>query len=341
MKKNIYLVHCAAMIVFFLTVCGGGCIAAPMKKMNDVDGHIIEVPTNAKRVVVLNSNALEALLILDATNVVAGVFSDVGKYDWLYPHVKQIPLVGRWSAPNMEVISKLNPDVIITYRKNPSDMLEKQASLFGICVVRLDLHNLETFDAELKILATMLGKEKEANRFLRWKKNINKQGDRILQGTKKRPTIYVENFVPYKSLGRGSAGFEMMRKIGARSITNEFKTPYPFVGDEWILAKNPDVIVKVPGGAPAGKSLQVIRHQMEERPLWGDLQAVKKGRLGVLHTTLFSGPRGVIGRLYLIKWCHPEKSKGLDVERIHKEYYQLFLREPYGGVWIISPGGGK
>ena len=302
----------------------------------DADGRSIGVRLPVKRVVVLTSDALEVIRAVKAEGFVAGVNSGISREPLFWPGLKRMPSVGRWRDPDYELIAELNPDIVIGYAGRPGPLMERKLSSFGIQVVRLDFYKMLTLKREVKILGQILNREKEAGQLIAW---YNKGRDLIQKGLKQiryRPRVYVESYSRYHTTGPGSGGNEMCVLAGGQNIAAGFSIPYPEVTPEWVLAENPQVIIKAAAvgnayGTTGSGPLKKIRKDIMARPAWDHIRAVQEGKVYVMESSIWTGPRGIIGVLHMAKWFHPDIFRDLDPEEIHREYLEKFQGIKYRG----------
>lgn len=297
--------------------------------LKDANGRSIDVRLPVKRVVVLTSDALEVIRAIKAEGVVAGVNSGISRDPLFWPRLKRMPSVGRWSHPNYELIAELNPDIVIGYAGRPGPIMERKLSSFGIQVVRLDFYKMFTLKREVKILGQILNREKEAGQLLAW---YHKGEDLIQKGVKQiryRPRVYVESYSKYHTTGPGSGGNEMCVLAGGQNIAAGFSIPYPEVTPEWVLAENPQLIIKAAAvsnayGMISSGPLKEIRKDIMARPAWDHIRAVQEGKVYVMESSIWTGPRAIIGVSYMARWFHPDIFRDLDPEELHMEYLERF-----------------
>lgn len=118
--------------------------------------------------------------------------------------------------------------------------------------------------------------------------------------------------------------------------------PYPKVTSEWVVAQNPAVIVKA---AAWGNGYQAtdasyfngMRDSLMIRPVWSTIPAVQRGRVHVMDSAIWTGPRALIGIAWLARWFHPERFADVDPESWHREYLERFQGIPYQGVYVSEP----
>ena len=307
--------------------------------ITDSSGRMVKVQLPVKRMVILTSDALEIVRVLNAVDLVAGVNSGTEKNPLFWLKLKDLPKVGTWNSPNYELIAGLNPDLVIGYAGRPGPEMEKKLSPFGITVLRLNFYKIKTLTKEVKILGRILKKEKEAEEFADWyQQKIQLIQDRIRK-LDKLPDVYIESYTDYHSAGPGSGADEMCAYAGGHNISSGFAISYPEVTPEWVVAENPDIIVKA---ASLGRCYQItkpdklknIKTGIIKRPAWNNISAVQNGKVYVLANDIWTGPMAIVGISYMAKWFHPALFEDIDPVLIHKEYLEKFQKIKYSGVYV-------
>jgi len=327
-------------ILIFLLACKGG-FAEETRTVIDARDREIQVSLPVRKVVVLSANALEVMQILQAENLVVGVSDYIHQKPRLWSKFQDRPVVGRWNEPDYELIATLRPDLVLCYGRFPGVEAEQKLEPLGIRVLRLDFYKISALPREVQILGDILGKQKQAEAFLRWHAQkmeyIEKLRGKNSPGTK----VYVESFSDYQVMGPESGGYELSVYAGARNIASAFSTSFSRVSPEWVLSKNPDVIVKIASIKDAyvcdnSKKFRKIQKNIMERPGWKFIRAVQEGKVYVLASDVAGGPRAAVGIAYMAKWFFPEAD--LNPQEIHREYLEDFLKVPYRGFYAYPTG---
>lgn len=305
----------------------------------DANGRSIDVRLPVKGIVVLTSDALEVIRAIKAEGLVKGVNSSISKDPLFWPELKDRPSVGSWRNPNYELIAELDPDIVIGYAQRPGPVMEKKLRSLGIQVVRLDFYKILTLEREVKILGQILSREQEAGQLIEWYHKCQGLIRKRLKQIRYRPHVYVESYSKYHTTGPGSGGNEMCVLAGGHNIAEGFSIPYPEVTPEWVLVKNPQVIIKAAAASNAygmvdTRHLKAIRKEIMARPVWNNIRAVQEGEVYVIESSIWTGPRAIIGVSYMAKWFHPDIFKDLDPEQFHREYLERFQRVPYRGTFV-------
>jgi len=256
-----------------------------------------------------------------------------------WPKLKDKSVVGRWTEPNYELIAELNPDIVLCYARHPGPELERKLTPLGIRVLRLNFYKIHSLEREVEILGYILKRENEAKELIAWyRKNLNFIRER-LKDIKDLPDVYIESYSDYHTAAPGSGGHEMCALAGGHNIASNLSIPYPEITPEWVLTKNPHVIIKAvaidnsytmtdPG------PLKEVLNKVISRPAWDNIRAVRNGKVCVMSGDIWTGPRAIIGISYMAKWFHPKIFKDLDPKGLHREYMERFHGVKYKGVYV-------
>ena len=270
--------------------------------------------SEAKRLIVTNSNALEMLVGLGAAENIVGI-NDMTTKSFI--DNSQWPSIGNWQNPDIEAIVSLKPDIIVTYLNWPATGFEDKLKPFRISVERANCYYISEYHSDTYRLASFVGKENMAD-------TIVNDFDRIVNMIKKstadidnKKRVYIEFSSDFVAMGAGTGCNEMVELANATNISAKLMVPYPRISTEWLLEENPHVIIKI-------ISADIITDTMHERLInragWNRLEAVKNGQVYLISSELSSSPRSMIGSLYIAKWCYPERFAAISPDSIHADW---------------------
>ncbi len=289
-----------------------------------------EKTSSPERIVVLNTDAVKVLVALGVADRIVGM---VDKKADIFPSLlKDIPEVGMFDKPNIEAIVQLNPDIVIAYDRWPSeDSLEDRLLPMGIKVLRVACYKINSLTRDIKILGKLVSREKRAKEFSDFlQKYLNLISERT-KGIAQKVKVYQE-YNDYCTVSGGSGGDEILKIAGVENIASGFRIPFPEVSAEWVLAKNPDVIIKVPySGIEVNED---IFRKLINRPGWSELKAVKENKVHLISYEVWAGPKAIIGALYLAKWSYPDIFSDINPKVIHKELVKNFYNEDLKKVYV-------
>jgi iron complex transport system substrate-binding protein len=220
-----------------------------------------------QRIVCLSAEAADWLWRIGAWENVAGVTAYFVQPDG----TPLKPRVSGFSSANLNEITKLNPDLIITF----SDVQAKLAAELiqrGFPVLATNQRTLAETETTLALLARVAGCERIGEKLL------NEFRERLapVENIARRPRVYFEEWNDPLISGIAWVS-ELIECIGGEDIFANLRTkraaPERVVSPEQICRANPEIIFASWCGAP------VQAAQIAARPGWNDLTAVRENRI--------------------------------------------------------------
>lgn len=314
-------------------------------KIVDSAGRYVEVPYPLERIACLSSESAMALVALGVKDRIVGITNYAVGEPWA-PNVTSI---GTCFKPNIEAIIASNPQAVITYTQwpKPEDLDQKLPA--DIKVIRLDLYKIESVFGNFKILGLVVNKTSRAEDLVTYYGQILNLIKNRVEGIKpeERVRVYFEGYHDYRAAGPGSGWDEQLRLAGGLNVYADAPITDPKVSSEDVIARNPGIIVKAVSstkfkayGATSNEPLRQMREEIMGRPGWGEIDAVKNGRVYLLCAHLHHDVFGPISEVaYLAKWFYPSRFEDLDPSSIHKHFLEECLGIPYKGIWVYPPPG--
>ncbi|OPY53172.1 MAG: Cobalamin-binding protein precursor [Methanosaeta sp. PtaU1.Bin060] len=316
--------------LFLLTaVCCGETVS-----IIDFTGHQVDVSAPISKTVSLSSAGSEILWALDGGKSMVGRSASSN----FPPMIENITVAGKHSnSPDIELIMELKPELVVAdtmLSEENRKVLEED----GIAVVVerfIDPHRTLLI---IENLGRALGKQEQASELSGKLKGYRDLINERISGidSKKRPTVFFEWLgKPYYSASNGTSYDNFIDFAGGVNIAANEPTDYPEVSPEWVMEKDPDIILHILGSSRdySEEELREWRDGMISRPELQNLRAVKEDRVYVLSGTMATGVRSAIGELYLAKWFYPELFEDVDPgaehEKLIKKFYNMGLDGSY------------
>ncbi|KAF1076925.1 ABC transporter substrate-binding protein [Methanogenium sp. MK-MG] len=316
------------------------------KTVLDSSGQAVTLTRPIRRAVVMNGEAAETMRSLgyDSTNVVG-----VGKYilddPVFFPEYAGMPNVGSVWSPDYEQIISLSPDAVFIYADfmdSKGDEIQEtiQSMNPAVHVLRYDLFEPDTYAKEVGLLAAVVDREDEGTRFAAF---YTRQMDTVTGRVaaipdEERVPVYFESSDDFKSCAKGSGYHDKIIIAGGQNIFGNATPAYPVVNPESVLFGNPAVVVKLQGNGKldfggyedddSSKTTELYG-SLIKRPGWKTIQAVKDGRVHIIDTDVFGGPKHFIGILYLATWFYPDVFADVNPEEVHQEYLTTYQHSMY------------
>jgi iron complex transport system substrate-binding protein len=232
-------------------------------QLTDDRGVTVTLPQAPRRVVTLLPSLTEVVCALGQCDRLVGVdrYSD-------YPaQVRALPQLGGGLDPNIEGVVALRPDVVLM--ATSSRAVQRLESL-GLKVVALEPHNA----ADVQRVIARVGEVLGVPDALRLWREIDAGMDAAaasIPPAARNTRVYFE--VGRGPFAAGEASFigETLTRLGVRNIVPRSEGPFPKINPEFVVRADPDLIMISQNAAP----------QLEQRPGWASLRALREGRLCV------------------------------------------------------------
>ena len=230
------------------------------------------------RIVSLTPSATEVVAALGAADQLVGV-DEFSKYP---PEVEKLPKVGSFLAPNLEVIVKLDPTLVIV-----DDIHGQVAGALrdhGIATVECDMHALPDVKMALRSVGDKLGRTKEADAAI---EGIDRALD---EAAAKRPARHPRVLAIIDreagglggliAAGPGSWVDELIAVVGGDNVLAASGVRYPKISLEEVLRGDPEIILDVSYAAE------------KDVAVWNgvDVSPTKTGRVKALKEPYLRGP---------------------------------------------------
>ena len=323
------------------------------KTFTDSENRSIIVQAPVQRIIVLNENAAEAVVILGSGDKIIGAVDQVLDKGGYYPGIKDAVSVGSRTEIDYEKIVKIaeqgdqiTPDIIVLCYTAPdraygmgADTISQKLSAFkNITVIGMNFYEPEKIEEEMVKLGHILGKESMAEKYLTWYDGEIETTENAVRGLA-ATTVFFESMGSSGALsdlstyGSHSAMSQMVNEAGGISIFQE-ETESAKVAWEWVAAQSPDAIIKhqpltsmdgMPGwsmeDSASSKKLKEIRNNILSRPGGTKIPAISNDRVFVLSVDATVGPDLPVGIASLAKILHPEIA--IDPAQVYKEYLEF------------------
>ncbi len=344
--------------------------------IKDVTGRDVEINVPVKNVILGEGRQIYFLAALDKENPfehVVGWRDDLPKADpesyeaYLakYPDIAKLPTFGgmKDGTFNIEQAVALKPDVILMNvdaktATEEAGYIEKLGKV-GIPLVYVDFREkpMENTEPSMRIMGTLMGKEKVAEDFIAFRADaIKRVTDVLAKSDAKKPLVFVERAGGYSDdccMSFGNENFGKMVELagGVNMAKDIIPGTFGTVNPEQIIASNPDQIIitggkweaYVPGGnwvgVGYGADLTEARRKLEnltKRPAFTGVEAVKQGNVHAIWHQFYNNPYQFVAIQEIAKWLHPELFQDLDPEATFKELHARFLPLDYKPGYFVS-----
>ncbi|KML33723.1 Fe(3+) dicitrate ABC transporter substrate-binding protein [Rossellomorea marisflavi] len=291
MRKPLWIVMVILAALLVMAGCGQKKESAETSEEKVSIKHELgtsEVPENPKRIVTLELSFVDALNGLGMEPV--GIADDK-KEDMIKNLVgKKIDYtsVGTRQQPNLEVISSLQPDLIIAdvqRHKGIYEDLKKIAPTIELKSRESDYEeNLDAFQT----IAKAVGKEKQSEeRLSEHKETLAKLQDELKEEKGKTIMPAVVRDTSFQAHTSASYDGQFLEKLGFKNAIQDDEA-YAEMNLEQLSDVDPDVLIL------ANNEGKLLTDEWKDNPLWRNLKAVKNDQVYVVDRDLWTRFRGVV-----------------------------------------------
>ena len=293
----------------------GACIPVPKQSVppvqnepafpvdvTDQAGRIVTIEKRPERVISLAPSNTEIVYALGLEDKLVGVTEYCN-----YPEaVKEKPKVGGYSTVDIERVVGIGPDLILATNIHKDEVIPALERV-GLPVVCLDPTNLEEVLAAIILTGKCTGEEEKASLLVAdMRRRIEAVTSQTanLADARKPEVFFIMWHDPLMSIGQGLR-HDLIMKAGGINIVEELGEEYPSVSLEWVIDRNPEVII-AGVGMGSGEDL-TFQFALNEERLAG-VDARINNRVYPIDLDLIGrpGPRIVDGLEQVAKMVHPE-----------------------------------
>ncbi len=225
------------------------------------------------RIVSLAPNLTELICAVGGSDLLVGR-TDVCNYP--ANQLTNVPIVAGFGRPYLEPMLLQKPTLVLD-----ADLEDKSlgAALerMGIGRQHIECRRLADIPPAVRAIGRLTGRSDAGNALAR----LIEVGIRSRRAAvaaiplAKRPSVYVELWCdPAMTVGRDSFVSELIALAGGRNLGDELPNSYGTVSSEWVLTRNPDIIICL-----YMNNEHRARQTMQARLGWQTLRAVQNGRV--------------------------------------------------------------
>jgi vitamin B12 transport system substrate-binding protein len=238
----------------------------------------------AERVVSLAPSLTDMVLELGAADRLAGVLDGGPRSESL----SHLPSVGRYGQVNLEQILALQPDLLLVWPGAVPEVQLQRLKAMGIPLYVADPHRLEDISRQFRELGERLGRAEQGRELAQ---TFDAQMTQLRAQYRRKQPLRVFYQVwdrPLYTVGGRQVISEALGVCGARNLFADLDLPAPQVGQEAVLARDPQVILAASeeqlrswAGMPQLsatrlKQLWVVPDRNLEKPSFAMLSATEK-----------------------------------------------------------------
>lgn len=265
----------------------------------DSAGRTIALDPEPERVLSLVPSMTELVVALGAAESLVGRT----RFDTA-SEVSHLPSVGGATDASLEVVTALDPDLVIFWADEARPATARRIRNLGARVYMARIMTLDHYRDHARRLGRLLRAQGAADSLIR---DLDRGLEEIRSGLPQdapRPSVlYLTWHSPPSVAGPGTFVSEIVLAAGGRNVFADAGRTWPTVSMESVVAREPDwIVVPESGAAPwSGESF------WGEEP-WSSLRAVREGRVVTIPEALVGrpGPGNVRAAQILARRLHPE-----------------------------------
>ena len=295
-------------------------------------GRTITVQTPVKRAVLLTSSDL--LPVTNAWSRVAGVSHGASEDNDLLKAVKPdmaqlIPSVGNNHNINIEVLLRLNPDIVLAWssKQDIINYLDKK----GVPVIAVSPDSITELYEMMRMQGKLFGSGKNVESAIaRMEEMFDLIRKRLaaVPAEQRKKALWI-NSKPTTVSGGISINNDLLAVVGQENLGREIKQRSTDVSLEQIAAWNPDVIY-IWGRA------RYSANDILDNPQWRHIKAVKEHRVFKVPKWDTWSPRLAPLALWMAASVYPKQFEDIDITKTIDKFYRDVYNIPYAKVRQIE-----
>lgn len=239
-------------------------------------GNKFEFNKPPSRVISLAPSITESFYYLGLDTVIVGVTEYCD-----YPEqAKTKTSIGGMLDPNLERITKLNPDLIFLTTEGNSQITYKSLNDLGFKVFVLNPKNVNGIVSSMEKICSIFKNTISGNKLNEFKTELNN----LTNDSLKRPFAGFLALKPLITFNKNTFLNDVFKKSGYRNIYENENLDYPSVSEEDLFSKDPDYLFIF----AADGNQEIVSNELENK--FGRLKSVYKKSYFILDENVFTRP---------------------------------------------------
>lgn len=269
--RNIILAYSTtALLSLFVTTSAQAGLQKPIT-ITDDRGKEITFPKPPEKIAAISYLAVDLALALGIQPVATTYMMQDRQPDYLMGKTKEIEQIGQRAKPNLELLAKIQPDVIIAMRRYTIGNAPQFEKIAPYIAYNMEL--LEESYQEVADLAKLFGKQaRGAELNAAFQQDLKDYAAKAPKNSHPRYQIMWAGDTPFTFHTENTAA-SIVSALGGENIIGPMTTSGKFgeeISLETMLEKDPEVIFIYDSGPD---------RPHENNPIWQELSAVKNGRV--------------------------------------------------------------
>jgi iron complex transport system substrate-binding protein len=247
-------------------------VSAEKIKITDIKGRIVELDKLPQRIVSISPANTEILFALGAGDRVVGVTSYCD-----YPEeAKKVEKIGTFDGPNMELIKKVQPDVVLA-----GDIQEeavKAIENLGIPVLVTEAESFETVYQSIALIGKITGTDAKAEEIVSGMKAKIAEIESKTKDKAKPKVFYVVWADPLTTAGSNTFIDDVIKAAGGINIAEKVEGWAKYSAEQ-LVKDNPDILVAALHSTDKGMN----KEDLSQNHIFSKLECVKQGKVHVIN----------------------------------------------------------
>ncbi len=256
--------------------------------ITDMEGKTVELERLPERIVSLSPSNTEIVFALGAGSRLVGITSFCDYPD----ETSDIEKIGDFEGPNIELLKKVQPDVILAGVYVQDDIAIAIEGL-GIPVIMTEASGFDGIPDSIALIGKIVGEEEEAKRIILDMQNIIDGVKDRTKDSEKPEIFYIAWIDPLITTGSDTFVDDVITISGGLNIAEEI-IGWTHYSTEELINRNPDMLIVAWHANNEG----ISKEEIMADPILRNLDCVKKGNIYIMKDdNLISrpGPRIVEG----------------------------------------------
>jgi len=240
-------------------------------EVTDFKGRSIVLDKVPQKIVSLSPSNTEILFALGAGDRVVGVTSYCD-----YPEeAKKVEKVGDFEGPNMELIKKVQPDVVLAGYLQ--EEVVKTLEGMGIPVIVTEAESFDAIYESIGLIGKITGTDDKACEIVEGMKDKISEIE-VKTKDKKKPTVfYVVWADPLMTAGSKTYINDIIKVAGGINIAEKVESWAKYSAEE-LVKDNPEILVAALHSTDKG----MTKEDLSKNQIFGKLACVKQGKVHVM-----------------------------------------------------------
>jgi iron complex transport system substrate-binding protein len=240
-------------------------------EITDFKGRSIVLDKVPERIVSLSPSNTEILFALGAGDKVVGVTSFCD-----YPEeAKKVEQVGSFDGPNMELIKKVQPDVVLAGYIQEEGV--KALENMGIPVIVTEAESFEAIYQSIGLIGRITGTDAKAEEIIAGMKTKISDIQAKTKDKKKPSVFYVVWADPLTTAGSKTFINDVIKAAGGINVAEKVESWAKYSAEE-LVKDNPEMLVAALHSTDKGMN----KEDLSKNPVFSKLECVKNGKVYVM-----------------------------------------------------------